>query len=275
MGAGGIECLFIADAETYHTRIAQVHVLNLLEVGLFPGVEILLRAGGGCRRHHINESVGVGIYLADALFAGFGGDEHDDADVVFLRDGLIVRLVFPEGQVGDDDAVDATFRTCPAEGFKAEVQDRIEISHQYQRYADIATDVTQLVKEDAERHSVAQGAGGGILNDDAVRHGVAEGDADFYHIHSVLFERADNIGCAVERGAAGTKVDRQQVLGAVLEKLVDTVHSEFVIMDLLLSVTLSAGSGATCRQVRRLLFPEGISRCVPRLFCPEPFRSGC
>ena len=173
-----------------------------------------------------------------------------------MRDGLIVRLVFPEGQVGDDDAVDATFRTCPAEGFKAEVQDRIEISHQYQRYADIAADVTQLVKEDAERHSVAQGAGGGILNDDAVRHGVAKGGA-------------------VECGAAGTKVDRQQVLGAVLEKLVDTVHSEFVIMDLLLSVTLSAGSGATCRQVRRLLFPEGISRCVPRLFCPEPFRNGC
>lgn len=50
-----------------------------------------------------------------------------------------------------------------------------------------------------------QGAGGGILNDDAVRHGVAEGDADFYHIHSVLFERADNIGCAVERGAAAQK----------------------------------------------------------------------
>lgn len=44
-------------------------------------------------------------------------------------------------------------------------------------------------------------------------------------------------------------------------------------MDLLLSVTLSAGSGATCRQVRRLLFPEGIFRCVPRLFARSRFEA--
>ena len=34
--------------ETYHAWIAQVHILNLLEIDLFPGVEIFLRAGGGC-----------------------------------------------------------------------------------------------------------------------------------------------------------------------------------------------------------------------------------
>ena len=102
----------------------------------------------------------------------------------------------------------------------------------------------QLLKEDAERHSVAQGAGGGILNDDAVCHRIAEGNAD---IHSVLFECTDYIGCAVERGEAGTKVDRQQVFGAVLEELVDTIHSEFVITDLLMTVTLSAGR-RLCRQ---------------------------
>ena len=85
------------------------------------------------------------------------------------------------------------------------------------------------------------------MNDDAVCHRIAEGNADFYHIHSVLFECTDYIGCAVERGEAGTKVDRQQVFGAVLEELVDTIHSEFVITDLLLTVTLSAGR-RLCRQ---------------------------
>ena len=134
----------------------------------------------------------------------------------------------------------------------------------------------KLLKEDAERHSVVQGAGGGILNDDAVCHRIAERDADFYHIYSVLFECTDYIGCAVERGEAGTKVDRQQVFGAVLEELVDTIHSEFVITDLLLKVTLSAARGCVVsRQFHRFLLPGGIFRCVLHLCFPEPFQSGC
>ena len=133
------------------------------------------------------------------------------------NDGSTVRLVFPEGQVGDDDAVDATFRTFPAEGFKAEVQDRIEISHQYQRYADIAADVTQLVKEDAERHSVAQGAGGGILNDDAVCHGVAEGDADFQHVYASCGQCADDVSRTSGRRVSGTEIQRKDILFLLVE----------------------------------------------------------
>ena len=48
MGAGCIERLPVTDAETYHAWITQVHILNLLEIDLFPGVEIFLCAGGGC-----------------------------------------------------------------------------------------------------------------------------------------------------------------------------------------------------------------------------------
>jgi hypothetical protein len=71
----------------------------------------------------------MSIYFADALLAGFGGDEHDDPDVVFLCDGLIIFFVFPERQVGNDYAVDAAFRTFPAESLKTEVYNRIEITH--------------------------------------------------------------------------------------------------------------------------------------------------
>ena len=46
MGASGIECLLVADAEAYHAWIAQVHILYLLEVGLLPGVEVFLGTGG-------------------------------------------------------------------------------------------------------------------------------------------------------------------------------------------------------------------------------------
>ena len=139
-------------------------------------------------------------------------------------------FVVLEGQVGDDYAIDAARFTLPAERFEAEVHNGVEVAHQDERDADIATDVAQLLEEEAERHAVAQGAGGGVLNDDAVGHGVAEGDADFYHVHSVLFEGADNVGCAAEGGAAGAKVDGQQVFGAVLKKLVDAVHIEFDII---------------------------------------------
>ena len=71
----------------------------------------------------------MGIYFADAFFAGFGGDEHDDPYVVFLCDGLIIFFVFPERQVGDDYAIDAAFRTFPAENLKAELHNRVEIAH--------------------------------------------------------------------------------------------------------------------------------------------------
>lgn len=66
MGAGGIECLLVADAEAYHAWIAQVHIFYLLKVGLLPGVEVFLGTGGGGTGHQIDEAVGVGVYFADA-----------------------------------------------------------------------------------------------------------------------------------------------------------------------------------------------------------------
>lgn len=62
-----------------------------------------------------------------------------------------------------------------------------------------------------------QGAGGGILDDNAVGHGVTERNSDFNHADSVSFEGTDNVGCTVEGGTACTKVNGQQILGAVLE----------------------------------------------------------
>ncbi len=225
VGAGGVEGLLVADAEADHAGVAQLQVFYLLEVGLLGGVEILLGAGGGGAGHHVDETVGVGVDFADAGFAGFGGDEHDDADVVFQGDGFVGRFVVAEGEVGDDDAVDAALGALPAEGFEAELHDGVEVAHQDEGDADVAADVAQLAEEKAEGHAVAQGTGGGVLDDDAVCHGVAEGNADFNHLHAVAFEGADNVGGTVEGGTAGAEVDGQQVLGAVLEELVNAIHT--------------------------------------------------
>ena len=79
---------------------AQVHILYLLEVGLLPGVEVFLGTGGSGTGHQIDEAVGVGVYFADAGFAGFGGDEHDDTDVILRGDGFVTLFVIAEREVG-------------------------------------------------------------------------------------------------------------------------------------------------------------------------------
>ena len=86
-----------------------------------------------------------------------------------------------------------------------------------------------MFEKQTEGHAVVQGAGGGILDDNAVGHGVTERNSDFNHADSVSFEGTDNVGCTVEGGTACTKVNGQQILGAVLEKLVNAVqHTIFI-----------------------------------------------
>lgn len=90
-----------------------------------------------------------------------------------------------------------------------------------------------------------QGAGGGILDDNAVGHGVTERNSDFNHADSVSFEGTDNVGSTVEVGTACTKVNGQQILGAVLEKLVNAVQHtisiyNFTIYNLLFGCAIYA-----------------------------------
>ena len=212
---------------------------------MLPGVEVFLGTGGGGTGHQIDEAVGVGVYFADAGFAGFGGNEHDDTDVILRGDGFVTLFVIAEREVGNDDAIDAAFHALLAEGFEAELHDGIEVPHKDEGDADIATDVAQLFEKQAEGHAVVQGAGGGVLNDNAVGHGVTERNSDFNHADSVSFEGTDNVGSTVEVGTACTKVNGQQILGAVLEKLVNAVQHtisiyNFTIYNLLFGCAIYA-----------------------------------
>lgn len=227
VGAGGVEGLLVADAEADHAGIAQMHILYLLEIGLLLGIEIFLGTGSGGTGHHVDETVGVPVDFADAGFAGFGSDEHDDADVIAVGNGFVGFLIVLERKVRDDDAVDATFHTLPAESFEAKLHDGVEVSHEDERDADVATDVAQLLKKDAQGHAIAEGLGGGVLDDDAIGHRITERDADFNHVDTIAFESADDVGGAFQSGATGTEIDGQQVFGAVLEKFIYTIHNAF------------------------------------------------
>ena len=196
---------------------------RFIAIGLLGGIEVFLRPGGGRAGYHVDEAVRVGVYLADALFAGFGGDEHDDFYAVVFGQGLVMLLVLAERQVGDDDSVYAAPHAFLAEAFEAELHDRIQVAHQEERDMHVAPDVGQLAEEQAEGHPVAQGVCGCLLYDYAVGHRVAEGDAYLYHVHAVALEGADDIGCPVQCRATGTKVNGKQVLGVAFKELVDSV----------------------------------------------------
>lgn len=224
VGASGVESLFVADAEADHAGIAQMHILYFLEVGLLLGIKILLGTGSGGTGYHIDEAIGVLVDFADTGFAGLGGDEHDEADVVAVGDGFISFFVILEREVGDDDTIDAAFHAFPAEGFEAELHDGVKIAHEDKGDVYVIADIAQLLEKQAQGHTVAESLGSGILNDNAVSHRVAEGNADFNHVDVVAFEGTDDVSGAFQSGTTGTEVDGQQVLGTVLEKLIYTIH---------------------------------------------------
>ena len=232
MCTGGVEGGLVADAEAYHAGIAQLHILDFTEVGLLLCVKIVLGTCGSSRGNHVDETVGMGIDLTDAFFAGFGGDEHDDAEVVLLGDVFIMFFVIAEGKVGNDDAVDAARDTLLAEGFESVVQDGVQVAHQDERDADVAADVVQLFEQFAYRHAVAQCLSGCSLYDDAVGHRIAEGNADFDHVDTVFFECTDDVGSTFKAGATGTEIDGKQVVGIMLKKLIDAVHNNIFFIGL-------------------------------------------
>ena len=223
MGTCCFEGLPVADAEAYHPRVAEVHGVYLLEIRLFGSIEVFL-CPGGCRTgHHVDKSVRMGVYLADALLARLGRNEHNDFYPVLFGQCPVVLFVFQERQVGDDDPVDAAPHALLTEMFEAELQDGVQVAHQHEGDMHVASDIGQLAEEQAKGHAVVQGAGGGFLYDHPVGHGVAEGYAYFYHSHAVALEGADNVGCPVQGRAAGAEVNGKQILGIAFKELVDTV----------------------------------------------------
>ena len=129
-----LEGLCIADAKTNHTGIAQVHGVDATEIVLFLFVETFLNASDGCRANHVDEAIGVVIDETDALLARLWGNQHDDAQVVAVGNGFHNVLIVGEGQVRDDDSAYTALNTTLAKSFNAILHDRIQITHEDERY---------------------------------------------------------------------------------------------------------------------------------------------
>ncbi len=124
-----LQGLTVADAEANHARVTQLHRIDAFKVSLFLLVEFLLSPRCSSRRHHVDESVGVFVDKADAFVARFGGDEHDDAQVVAVGNRFVGLKIVLERQVGNDDTVDANLVATLAERLETKLHDGVEIAH--------------------------------------------------------------------------------------------------------------------------------------------------
>ena len=95
-----------------------------------------------------------------------------------------------------------------AEILETILHDGVQVAHQYQRNTDICADFLQLAEEFSERHSVAQGLCGCVLNDRTVGHRVTERDTYFYHLYSLSVPEVRMTSAVPSRvGATGTEIN--------------------------------------------------------------------
>ena len=270
-GAGGVclcalEGLSVADAKANHAGVLQLHGGDAVEVGLLGFVKGGLRAGGGGGADHIDEAVGVLVDEADALVAGLGCNQHDDAEVVAVGHGFVRVEVVAEWQVGNDHAVDAHLCATLAEWLESEVHDGVEVAHQDQWDADVAADVLQLGEQRAQGHAVAQCLCGCILYDGPVGHGVAEGYAHFYHVYAALGQGADDVGCAVQCGVSGAEIEAEDALFLCGKELVDSVHEIVICWVNVWSAAMSLRAGWSSKRELRSM-PQNCGWRMARIFC--------
>ena len=85
---------------------------------------------------------------ADTVCGGFRSDQHDQFQVVAVGSLFIVWHIVGKREVGDDHAVYTGFHTLLTECLEAELHDRIEVTHQYQRHLNFLSYILQLVEQE-------------------------------------------------------------------------------------------------------------------------------
>ena len=151
---------------------------------------------------------------ADALLAGLGSDEHDDTDVVLVCHRLYEVEIVLERKVGNDHTRHARLHTAAEKRLVAIVHDRVEITHEDKRKANLVLDGFELAEQRGQRHAVFQRAGGGVLDDRTVGHGVAERNANLYEVDATAFHGFYHVAGTVQLRTSGTEIERQKLLVA-------------------------------------------------------------
>lgn len=96
--------LLVANAETNHARVAQIHAVDVVEISQLGITETALGTRDTRRTDHINETIGMLIDETDALLAGFRGNHHDDTDVILVGYGFHHLQIIIKRKVWDDGA---------------------------------------------------------------------------------------------------------------------------------------------------------------------------
>ena len=185
--------LLVADTETNHAWVAEVHAVDMVEVSELGIAEAALCAGDAGGADHIDEAIGMLIDEADALLAGFRSNHHDDTDIVLIGDRLNYLEIVIERKVGNNGSADSALYAALEELLDAIVHDGVEIAHEDEREADFILDGFELTEEGLDGHAVFQCLGTCALDNGSICQWVAEGDTYFYHIDTLAFHRLDYI----------------------------------------------------------------------------------
>ena len=121
--------LLVADTETDHAWVAEVHAVDMVEVSELGITEVALgtRDAGGA--NHIDEAIGMLVDEVDALLTCFRCNEHDDPYIILVCHGFYLFQIVFEGEVGDDDSIHIGLVAVFEELFIAHVEDGIQVTH--------------------------------------------------------------------------------------------------------------------------------------------------
>ena len=234
---GTLQGLFVADAEAYHSRIAQVHRVDVPEVLLFRFVKTLLCSCDACRTHHIDETIGVVVYESYALLTCLWGYHHYDAQVVAVGNGFHYLQIVVERQVWDDGTRGSALHATLAETFYSVVHDDVKVAHHHQRNSYLVFYLAQLLEKTGQSHSVFKCYGARCLYYRTVCQWVAERDAHLNHVDAPSLQCLYDVACAFERRTTGTEVQGEQFpsgLFLLFKKFVYLIHFKLYILNVFL-----------------------------------------
>ena len=144
VGAGVVETGLVLNAEANHPLIAQPEGSDAVEISatvVDTGLDVAGYASGS---DHIDEAVGIGIDLSDAVVGRLRRDERDETDVALIEELAVVGEVLLPREVGEDETIDTTRLAIVEETLEAIVHHGIDVAHEDDRYGDGATHSVEL-----------------------------------------------------------------------------------------------------------------------------------
>jgi len=226
--ARGLKSIAVGDAEADQSGISQLHGRYSFKIRQLPVGDALLSPGNRRIRYHIYEAPAQFVNFADALFVGLGGEEETDAQVVLLKKRFVIALVFVQGQIGQDEPVDAHFFAGFDKKFFPVLHHLVEIPHQNQRGVAKAARFGNLFKQKRKGHPILEGYLAALLNSRPVGQGVGIGYAHFDEVDARLVECADDLHGVVTMRIPSREINIEHMALFIRKKSIYSVHNQTI-----------------------------------------------